>query len=93
MNYLAMIDRLEAVLLNSKEARVAWHYALTGLKKENINQMPQEQAEKRFVYYVRPLFIFHLYPSVYSSGKWIKLTFSDYLRGIEKALARKGGAV
>nr|WP_216682576.1 hypothetical protein [Enterococcus innesii] len=92
MDYLAMINRLKAVLPNDKEARVAWDYAEAGLKKEEINMMPQERAQKRFVFYIRPLFIFHLYPSVYSTGKWMKLTFKDYLRGIEKALAKEGVA-
>lgn len=92
MDYVSMIKRLEAVLPNDKEARVAWDYAIAGMKKEQINEIPQERAQKRFVYYIRPLFIFHLYPSVYSTGKWMRLTFSDYCRGIEKMLARKEGA-
>ncbi|MBO1097311.1 hypothetical protein FQS90_12355 [Enterococcus casseliflavus] len=92
MDYLAIINRLKSVLPNDKEARVAWDYAEAGLKKEQINHMPQERAQKRFVFYIRPLFIFHLYPSVYSAGKWMKLTFNDYLRGIEKVLAKEGVA-
>lgn len=88
MDYIALVGRLKGIL-SSAEALAAYNFAYQGLKKEGVNDLSQEHAEKRFVYYVRPLFIFHLYPSVYDTGQWMKLRFNDYCRGIEKALAKE----
>ncbi|EPH66152.1 hypothetical protein D931_01391 [Enterococcus faecium 13.SD.W.09] len=88
MDYIALIVRLKEIL-PGPEALAAYNFAYQGLKKEGINDLSLDQAEKRFVYYVRPLFIFHIYPSVYDTGQWLKLRVNDYCRGVEKALAKE----
>ena len=89
MNYLGIVERLISATTD-QENLISLNFAREGLKAENVNQLPEAEAQKRFVYYLRPFFIFRLYPSVYETGKWIRLTFDDYLRGINKELNRTG---
>lgn len=87
MDYLKIITQLKELAQN-ETARNDLRLAYKGLLKENVNNLPKEQAENRFIYYMRPYFIFDLYPSLYNEKKWTGLTFDDYLRGINKALSR-----
>ena len=89
MNYLGIVERLISATTD-QENLISLNFAREGLKAENVNQLPEAEAQKRFVYYLRPYFIFLLYPSVYETGKWVRLTFDDYLRGINKELNRIG---
>ncbi|MDU0318674.1 MULTISPECIES: hypothetical protein [unclassified Enterococcus] len=88
MDYLKIITQLDKLAQN-EVAKNDLILAYKGLQKEKINSLPKEQAEKRFIYYMRPYFIFDLYPSLYNKRKWTGLTFDDYLRGINKALSSR----
>lgn len=89
MNYLGLVDQLISISSDNQDL-ASLSFAKEGLKKEKVNQLSEPDAQKLFVYYLRPYFIFRLYPSVYETGQWIRLTFDDYLRGINKKLKRTG---
>jgi hypothetical protein len=93
MDYLKIVTQLKELAQN-ETAKNDLIFAYKGLQKEKINSLPKEQAEKRFVYYMRPYFIFQLYPRLYREKRWLGLTFDDYLKGINKALEKHGkGAI
>lgn len=92
MDYLAIIDRLDEIT-TTDSAKNDLRLAYRGLRDEKVNQMPEEQAKERFVYYMRPYFIFQLYPRLYREKRWRGLIFDDYLRGINKALQKQGKGV
>ncbi|HGV8437953.1 TPA: hypothetical protein I0I20_RS09680 [Enterococcus faecium] len=89
MDYLDIIHRLEEIT-TTESAKQDLRLAYRGIRDEKVNQMPEEQAKERFVYYMRPYFIFQLYPRLYREKRWQGLTFDDYLKGINKALVKRG---
>ncbi|EGP5273319.1 hypothetical protein CUM68_10025 [Enterococcus faecium] len=89
MDYLDIIHRLEEIT-TTESAKQDLRLAYRGIRDEKVNQMPEEQAKERFVYYMRPYFIFQLYPRLYREKRWLGLTFDEYIKGINKALVKNG---
>ncbi|MGL9846091.1 hypothetical protein IGJ91_001250 [Enterococcus sp. DIV0765f] len=93
MDYLDIIHRLEKIT-TTESAKQDLRLAYRGIRDEQVNHLPEEQAKERFIYYMRPYFIFQLYPRLYREKRWLGLTFDDYLKGINKALEKHGkGAI
>ncbi len=78
MDYLDIIHRLEKIT-TTETAKQDLRLAYRGIRDEKVNQLPEEQAKERFIYYMRPYFIFQLYPRLYREKRWLGLTFDDYL--------------
>nr|WP_216682511.1 hypothetical protein [Enterococcus innesii] len=52
MNYLGIVERLISAT-TEQENLISLNFAREGLKAENVNQLPETEAQKRFVYYLR----------------------------------------